>query len=216
MKPLHTLNRYLPGHLAMNAALLIRKLRPVFQVDDEDVARVDDVRRAVRAVSGLECETWRYALGQLVWIRGRKIPSDVSRAIASLRSLPADPPTSRCAPLIRTCLRLRCPVSAFDTHENRFRVLMSVSSTNGDTWSFKQQMCIDASDVRSLLKELVGYSDVADEMGFITVELKVVKVHTRFHSPNMPEGRNERLSHARTRRSPHARKRNRAMSSRKR
>ena len=46
-RPLHTLNRYLPGHLAMNAALLIRNLRPVFQLDDEEVERVDDVRRAI-------------------------------------------------------------------------------------------------------------------------------------------------------------------------
>lgn len=185
MKPLHTLHRHLPGHLAMNAALLIRSLRPVVQVDVEDADKVKDMRKAVRTVAGLECDTWAYSVGHLMWVRGRRLPADVRRAITALQALPRDAPLKSIAPHTRTCLRLRCPVAAYTEEANRFRVLLSVATDQGEVWSFKQQMCVDAGDLRKLFEELQGYSGVADEMGFFTVEMRVVKVQTRYHSATL-------------------------------
>jgi hypothetical protein len=181
MKPIHTLHKYIPGNLAMNAALLIRNVRPVFQVDAEenDVKRVPDIRKAIRTVAGLECETWSYDIGVLVWIRDRRLPADVKKAIATLQSLPKDAPLRSISPHVRTCLRLRCPVSAYFDEDNRFRVLLSVKTADGDEYSFKQQMCVDPRETRKLFEELLRYSDVADEMGFYVLEMKVLKVQPR-------------------------------------
>ena len=166
----------------MNAALLVRNLRPVVQLDKDDLDHATAFRGAVRRVAGMECETWGYSLGTLVWIRSRRLPSEVQRALRALRALPPSASVRDIAPHTRVCLGLRCPTGALFEPANAFRVLFSVQAPDESVWSFKQQMCVDPSQTSALMRELLGYSKVADEMGFTTMEMRVVKLHPRFLS----------------------------------
>lgn len=177
--PIHKLHRHLPGHIAMNAALLVRNLRPV-QIDKEDISFVPSFREAIRKVAKMKCETWDYDLGTLVWIQSRRLPSDIQRALGELERLSSSASIREIAIHTGICLGLRCSAKALFDSEDAFRVHFIVKALDESEWSFKQQMCLDPSQTSKLMKELLKYSNVADEMGFTTVEMHVVKLHSRF------------------------------------
>lgn len=183
--PIHHLHHHLPGHLAMNAALLLRKARPVIQIDKEDGARVSDFANAVRRVGGVDrVSTWSYPEGTLVWIERGDLPKDVR---ASLRNLVAlsnragEVPYRLVLSDVNTCLRLRCPARALAA-ENKFRVVLDAITADDTVWSFKQQMCANVSDVASIMRELLRYEEIANEMGFGVVQMRVLRVPTRMYA----------------------------------
>ena len=183
--PIHRLHRHLPGHLAMNAALLLRKARPVVQIDKEDGARVSDFANAVRRVGGVDrVSTWSYSEGTLVWIERSDLPKDVRE---SLRNLVALSNKAGAVPYrlvlsdVNTCLRLQCPARALAS-ENKFRVVLEAITADDTVWSFKQQMCANVSHVASIMRELLRYEEIANEMGFSVVQLRVLRVPTRMYA----------------------------------
>lgn len=188
MYKLHNLHRFLPGHLAMNAALLVRGLRPVIQLDvGEDDDKIDAFRNALRKVADAKSEVWSYANGILVWLKERPLPNDVRSALAMLQRIPLESRNQlrKISPLVATCLRLRCPSNVYTHGIEKFRVELDAVDGNNGRWSFKQQMCADPSHIPSILRELIKYEDVGNEMGFVLLQLRITKTPLRYHSAMM-------------------------------
>ena len=163
---LWTLRERLPQHIAFNVAALLRGLRPVIQVDLDDgfEKHVATLRKLVAV------ETIEYHNGVLVFLPERTMPPRVRRALDAMKtSTPSD--ARRHAGV---ALELVCPPSDPDRRES-FRVLMGVADVNGNDWYFKSQMCVRASSIRVLQRELQRYDRLAHEMGFTATVLKVVQ-----------------------------------------
>ena len=78
---LHELQRSLPSHVAFNVALLIRRLRPVFQLDFQS----RDERHESQVVAQLKkrslvAKTLTHGTGILVWMSNSRVRHAVSRA----------------------------------------------------------------------------------------------------------------------------------------
>ena len=153
--PLHTLHRHLPGHLAMNAALLVRNLRPVVQLDKDDLDHATAFRGAVRRVAGMECETWGYSLGTLVWIRSRRLPSEVPRALRALRALPPPASVRDIAPHTRVCLGAAVP------HGRPLRARKRLPGALLGAGARRERVVLQAADVRRSLADLRAHAGVA-------------------------------------------------------
>jgi hypothetical protein len=176
------LHKHLPPHLAFNAALLIRGLRPVVQLDTQDeqhtTRTLDAFEKAIRVASGRKVHHLSTDMGTVCWLDGR-LPADVRHALRKLESAVGKD-------VVRwtgEALRLVCgPRDAAD--HTRFRVLLGVTDMKGDAWFFKQQMCTRPDQISRIYGEMQKYVDLADEMGFLTTELRVVRVQPRHNALN--------------------------------
>lgn len=180
---LYKLQDSLPGNIAFNVALLIRKLRPVFQLDKQ----FGDHRLKAKVIEELEhrslvARTLEHATGILVWIDDPdyETSEEVRIALAALEATPLLLRSRRKMQRhIGTVLRLVCDPKAFGTLKGvrkGFQIRLEVNDANHKEWMFKAQMCMDHDSISRAFQELMSYVSIAEEMRMRALGLHVTRI----------------------------------------
>lgn len=163
------LREKLPGHIAFNVALMVRKVRPVIQLDGDDVEYVNKIKKMIPDV-----EILYHSHGALLHL---SLPPRTRRIIDRLRK---STPDSNVKKLIGDALELVCSTDDFSA--SRFRILLGVIDTNSNDSYVKMQMCTRATHINLVFREMERYEKVADEMGMIATTMKIVRTLPKFRT----------------------------------
>ena len=163
MKDVRRLRRRFPDHIAFNLALLLRRLRPVVQIDAEDAHHLPAIFKTLPKVDFLT-----HSNGTLLFF---DVPARTRECLDKIRLAS---PFQNVHKLVGDALKLVC--SSGDTKGSDFRILIGVMDINDSEWYFKAQMCTRASHIMSVFEEMLKYESLADEMGMIATTLKIIRV----------------------------------------
>ncbi len=175
MQRIFELKQQFPKHIAFNLALLLRRVRPVVQIDN------DGEQSSQKHVSRFRCmfpsvQTIEHSQGTLLFFEENRMPARVQSALAALRTSKQGMDVTR---LVGRVLELVCPARDKDNVYS-FRVLLGVVDLDGDSWFFKQQMCARTNSIRRIYRELDKYEAVADEMGMLATTMQVVRGNPKY------------------------------------
>ena len=172
---IHFLKNRFPTHVAFNLALLIREIRHAIQIDFQGETK-DQVQRWVETfVSTYNgVDTISTGNGILLFMRQSKKPRQVRAALDALLHLPPGTRSSQVNRLVGAALELVCPVRNLSAQQS-FRVMVGVIDEEFEPWYFKQQMCVRASSIVQVFKELEKYDSLASEMGMVATTMTVVR-----------------------------------------
>ena len=162
MKLIH-LRKKFPGHVAFNLGLLIRGLRPVIQLDNEDAALLPKVRRELPGVNVIIHNN-----GTLLFF---DVPEQTRAHLDAIGSATSERSIIK---HVGDALKLVC--STRDTSGADFRILLGVTDIDNSEHYFKAQMCTKASKVKAVFEEMLRYESLADEMGMIATTLKIIRI----------------------------------------
>ena len=162
------LRKSFPGHVAFNLALLLKGLRPVIQIDEEDNSHLTKILKLFPSMNYIT-----HSMGTLLFFR---VSSSTKAHLDTIRESRG----KNIKKHVGDALKLVC--SANDTSNADFRITLGVVDLDQEEWYFKAQMCTTTSQIKKVFEEMRRYESLAHEMGMIATTMKIVRVIPRMRT----------------------------------